>query len=79
MATFAENAQYRQHALDCGLDMTSKTCVGVDMEAVGCVLAVGHLHPEDLSEIFSIEEIITPEIVQTAKSIGLDYFIVWSA
>jgi len=65
-----------QHATNCDINMTGKTTRSID-DCLGCLVMIDILHPEDMSPVIQAGTIMDCNLVAYAKSIGIDYVIVY--
>jgi len=72
-------AMFRQHALDCGINLTGSAAVPCDARADGCIITIPPLHPETLEEMVPEGFRLTGEQCETLRrETGIDYLIVQS-
>jgi hypothetical protein len=77
MDYWQECAMYRQHAVDCGVDLTGAVTVPCDSRAAGCIIKVPPLHPETMDELVPEGFSLTAEQCETLRNeCGIDYLIV---
>jgi hypothetical protein len=69
------DAYYFQHAVDCGLDMTSATALGIN-DARGLTLAHAVLDPEFQDVLLWPGTCLTVRLIDWLKSFGVDYVTV---
>ena len=72
---FAQRAALRQHAVDCGLNMTRADVVPLtdDDDAVGTTLAHDVLDPEYEDVILHSGTTLTHRLVAWLRTFGVDY------
>lgn len=75
---FAMNAQFQQHALDCGLDMTGSAAVSVE-DANGLVLSHKVLDPVYFTLLLHPGTCMTNPLIYWLKSFRVDYVCVVSS
>ena len=74
---WVECAVFRQHALDCGVDLTGAAVVPCDSRAHGCIIKVPPIHPETLEEMVPEGFALTGADCDYLKeTTGIDYLIV---
>lgn len=73
-----ERPELRQHALDCGLDMTGAFAIHVDDAMAVYGWPVGHdvLHPETQRVFVKKGECIYFFVLDALKAAGIDYFTI---
>lgn len=72
-----ECATYRQHAVDCGIDMTGKVTVPCDLRSSGTIVVVPPIHPETREELLPVKTVLTAEdLIRLKKYYGVDYVVV---
>lgn len=71
------DCEYRQHALDCGLDMTGADARSLsDYDAVGFALAHSVHDPVYCDLLLRPGTVMTRRLVEWLRSFGLDYVTV---
>ena len=79
MDYWQECALFRQHAIDCGIDLTCAAVVPCDSRADGYIVKIPPLHPETLEEMAPEGFRLTGEQCDTLRrECGIDYLIVQS-
>lgn len=68
-------SHYRQHAIDCGLDMTCADAIGIE-DAAGHTLAHHVCDPVHLDRLILSGTTLTQRQVQWLMSFGVDYVTV---
>lgn len=77
MNYWQECALFRQHAIDCGVDLTGCAVVPCDYRADGCIVMVPPIHPETLEEMVPEGFRLTGDQCETLRrATGIDYLIV---
>mgnify|MGYP000119601310 CR=1 FL=1 len=71
-------AAYRQHAVDCGLDMTGCDAIELDHEycAAGMVVAHTICDPEHQDYLVRPGTVLTRRMIEWLMSFGVDYVTV---
>lgn len=69
------NEQYRQHALNCGLDMTCAIAVALQ-DSVGCTVAHTVIDPVYMDRLILSGTTLTVRLVQWLETFGIDYVTV---
>ena len=72
----AENPHYRQHALDCGINMTGKLALALE-DSTGMLLMIDIARPDNREVIIPAGIILDCQLIEHAARYGVDYTIVY--